>query len=160
MVWPKKKKIPVISPLGSSPGSAPPPAGRLPPPRSPPLSPSLSPLSPSPDVSTKLSPQCLSASACLYVSLTQCLSGCVSLPLFLSPAPKDRGVPSHSGAGILHRPLPPPKQSISHTCAPRLQGYPQLTYPHPTLATSPEDLPCLPLGIIKLGLGASQGALG
>lgn len=113
----KKEKIPVISPLGSSPGSAPPPAGRLPPPRRPPLSPSLSPLSPSPVVSTKLSPQRLSASACLCVSLTQCLSGCVSLPLFLSPAPKDRGVPSHSGAVILHRP-PAPTQAkhLSYLC--------------------------------------------
>lgn len=118
----KKEKIPVISPLGSSPGSAPPPAGRLQPPRCPPLSPSLSPLSPSPDVSTKLSPQCLSASACLYVSLTQCLSGCVSLPLFLSPAPKDSGVPSHSGAGILHRPRPHPSKASLTLVHPDCKG--------------------------------------
>lgn len=88
----KRKKIPVISPLGSSPGSAPPPAGRLPPPRRPPLSPSLSPLSPSPVVSTKLSPQRLSASACL------CLSDSVPLRLRVSsslplPCPQRQGCP-------------------------------------------------------------------
>ena len=66
---------------------------------------------------------CLSLSLCLSdsVPLRLCVSS--SLPLLCPKRPKRVSHPTQ-GLSSFSAPPPPPKQSISHTCAPRLQRVP------------------------------------
>lgn len=105
-------------------------------------------------------------SLCICLSLSLCLSDSVPLRLRVSsflplPSPKRQGCPIPLRGR--HSPVPPfphPSKASLTLVHPDCNMYPWLTYPRPTLATCPEDLPCLSLGIIKLVLGASQVVLG